>query len=121
MADRSEAGFLSVVRRVSILLFSAGAICIVVGCFHGAGGSNENNGDRMVKRTIEQVHEAHASAWMDIPGVEGVAIGLFEDKPCIRILSSRQPEELRAKIPPVVEGYPVIIEQSGIFRALERQ
>ena len=57
---------------------------------------------------------------MAIEGVEGVAIGLFEDKPCIKIFSSRKTEDLRGQIPRKVEGYPVIIEESGTFRAPEQ-
>ena len=75
----------------------------------------------MSERTIGQVQEAHTDQWMDIPGVEGTAIGLFEGKPCIKIFASRKAEDLRAKIPSTVEGHPVIIEEAGIFRALERQ
>ena len=71
-------------------------------------------------RTIEQVQQAYTDAWMQIPGVQGTAIGLFEDKPCIRIFSSVPPEELKDKIPSVVEGYPVIIEKTGTFRALDQ-
>ena len=73
------------------------------------------------KRTIEQVQEAYTDEWMEIPGVQGTAIGLFEDKPCIRIFSSLPAEELKDKIPSVVESYPVIIEETGTFRALEKQ
>jgi hypothetical protein len=58
---------------------------------------------------------------MVIPGVEGTAIGLFEGKPCIKILSSLEPEQLRTNIPESVEGYPVVIEQTGTFRALDHQ
>ncbi len=75
----------------------------------------------MPERTIEQVQEAHTTEWMAIPGVEGTAIGLFEGKPCIKVFSSRKAEELRDKIPSTAEGYPVIIEQTGTFRALDRQ
>ena len=72
-------------------------------------------------RTIEQVQEAYTDEWMAIDGVEGTGIGLFEDEPCIKVFSSRPAEELKDKIPSVVEGYPVIIEETGTFRALERQ
>ena len=75
----------------------------------------------MSGKTIEQVQEEHTDEWMAIPGVEGTAIGLFQDKPCIKIFSSRKEEDLRAKIPLAVEGYPVIIEQTGVFRALDEQ
>ena len=73
------------------------------------------------KRTIEEVHEVCTVQWMNIPGVQGTGIGLYEDKPCIRIFSSVPAEELKGKIPSVVESYPVIIEETGTFRALERQ
>jgi len=58
---------------------------------------------------------------MAIPGVEGTAIGLFEDKPCIMILSSVAPRQLRSKIPGTLNGYQVVIRQTGTFRALEDQ
>ncbi|UCE50277.1 MAG: hypothetical protein JSW47_08945 [Phycisphaerales bacterium] len=72
----------------------------------------------MAQRSIEQVHEEYTAQWMEIPGVQGIGIGLFEDKPCIRIFSSVPAEELKDKIPSVVEGYPVIIEETGTFHAL---
>ena len=76
-------------------------------------------GRTMPERTIEQVQEEHTDDWMAIPGVEGTAIGLYEGKPCIKIFTSKKPHEIRAKIPSTVEGYPVIIEETGAFRALE--
>lgn len=75
----------------------------------------------MPEKTIEQVQQEHTYLWMAIPGVEGTAIGLFEDKPCIKIFSSKKAEDMRAMIPSTVEGYPVIIEETGAFRALHEQ
>ena len=75
----------------------------------------------MSGKTIEQVQQEHTDGWMAIPGVEGTAIGLFEGEPCIMILASGDPQQLRATIPSTVEGYPVIIERTGTFRALEQQ
>ena len=75
----------------------------------------------MPEKTIEQVLKERTDQWMAIPGVEGMAIGLFEGKPCIRILSSVSPQQLRTSIPSTVGGYPVIIERTGEFRALEQQ
>jgi hypothetical protein len=53
-------------------------------------------------------------------GIEGVAIGLFEGEPCIRIFSSRKPQELRDEITSKIEGCPVVIEETGPFRALDQ-
>lgn len=75
----------------------------------------------MAQRSIEQVQADYTDEWMAIPGVEGVGIGLFEGEPCIKVFSSKKAQELLPKIPAVVEGYPVIVEQTGTFRALEPQ
>ena len=75
----------------------------------------------MSQKTIEQVQEKHIAEWMAIPGVEGIAIGIFDNKPCIKIFSSRNAAYLQAKIPSTIEGYPVIIEETGTFHALDQQ
>jgi len=71
-------------------------------------------------KTIQQVQEEHTPEWMANDGVEGTAIGLYKDKPCIKVFSSKKAEDLRGVIPSTVEGYPVIIEETGTFRALDR-
>ena len=111
------------VRWIAIVLLNIctmSAAGILAGCSY-TGPSNLEKGQSMPERTIEQVQEEHTDAWMAIPGVEGTAIGLSEGKPCIRIFTSSKPQELRAKIPPNVEGYPVIIEETGAFRALDQE
>jgi len=75
----------------------------------------------MPEQTIEQVQEAHTDEWMDIPGVQGTAIGMSEGSPCILILSSIEASKLQEKIPPRVQGYPVVIKETGTFRALDKE
>lgn len=75
----------------------------------------------MPGKTIEQVLKDETDRWMAIPGVEGTAIGLFQDEPCIKIFCSGRTDELRTKIRSTVEGYTVIIEEAGVFRALDRK
>ena len=75
----------------------------------------------MSGQTIEQVQEEHTDEWMAIPGVEGTAIGLYEGRPCIKILTSSRTDQIRAQIPSEVKGYPVIVEETGEFRALDQQ
>ncbi len=109
-------------RWISIILLNISAMTaagILTGCSY-TGPSDHEKGRYMPERTIEQVQEEHTDEWMAIPGVEGTAIGLFEGKPCIRIFTSRKPQQLRDKIPSTVEGYTVIIEETGAFRALEQ-
>ena len=73
----------------------------------------------MPSKTIEQVQQEHMDEWMALPGVEGTAIGLYGGKPCIKIFTSSKPQQLRDKIPSTVDGYLVIIEETGEFRALD--
>lgn len=99
---------------VSVLIIN------IIGCCQG-NGVGSDRGQHMSDKTIEEVQEEHTDEWMAIPGVEGTAIGLHEGKPCIKIFTSSKTDEVRAKIPSTIENYPVIIEQTGQFRALDRQ
>ncbi len=56
-----------------------------------------------------------ANQWMDYEGVEGVGQGLKDDKDCIIVFVSRPPSEFSAKIPKSLEGFPVVIQESGQF------
>ena len=111
-AGRREFVWLALLSIAAVLAVS------VLGCRERAGSDSEQV-RQMSHRTIQQVLKDKTDEWMAIPGVEGTAIGLFEGEPCIRILASVEPRELRARIPSAVEGYPVIIEQTGTFRALD--
>jgi len=110
-------------RRIAIVLLNIGAMTAAgsfTGCSHTSTSDIEQGGV-MPGKTIEQVLKERTDEWMDIPGVEGTAIGLFEGKPCIKIFASSKPQELRAKISSAVENYPVIIEETGAIRALDQQ
>lgn len=111
------------VRWSPVVLLSISAMSAagsLVGCSY-TGTSDLEKGQSMPERTIEQVLKDRTDEWMAIPGVEGTAIGLSEGKPCIKIFASSNPQQLRAKIPSTVENYPVIIEETGEFRALEQE
>jgi hypothetical protein len=73
----------------------------------------------MTQRSIEQVLAEHSSQWMSISGVEGLGIGLRDESPCIMVFVSVEPEQVRAQVPRTVENYPVVIDMSGGFRALD--
>jgi hypothetical protein len=77
-------------------------------------------GKTMPQRSIEQVLKDNTGKWLAIPGVEGIAISLFEGKHCIRIFTSSNQQQLRAQIPSNIEGHPIIIEETGEFHALEQ-
>jgi len=72
----------------------------------------------MSAKTIEAVLEEHTDRWMDVPGVVGTAIGESQGQPCIVVFVVEKSDELGRKIPASVEGHPVVVEQTGEFRAL---
>ena len=82
---------------------------------------NVGKGGPMTERSIEEVLKDKTNEWMSIAGVEGVAIGEHKGNSCIRIFTSVNPKNLRDKIPSSVDGYPVIIEKTGPFKALEQK
>jgi hypothetical protein len=105
-------------------MFDAGLrralICIGVGALVASCSKAPNSrsaGDSSVTRPpIEDVQNAHTDAWMKIPGVVGTAIGLCNETPCIKVLVVRSTDDLRKAIPDSLQGYRVIIEETGVVR-----
>ena len=46
--------------------------------------------------------------------------GLCDGAPCIKIYVARKTPELLGQIPATIAGHPVVIEETGAFKALER-
>lgn len=68
---------------------------------------------------IRDVKKKHESAWMAMEGVVAVGIGLVAgSKPGIVISVSKNPAQIRQKIPATVEGIAVEIQETGEIRAL---
>jgi len=74
----------------------------------------------MPKRDINAVLRDHDHALMAIPGVVGVYVGLLNDgkTPCLKVMAVRKTRELVRKIPSSLEGYPVVVEETGLIRPL---
>jgi hypothetical protein len=79
-----------------------------------------NHVERMAGKTIQQVQEQHTNEWMAIPGVVGTAIGQDKGKPCILILTAANTEQIRKRIPAMVDGYPVVVQYVGEIHALDK-
>jgi len=75
---------------------------------------------KMTAKTIRDVLQEHTDEWMSIPGVVGTAIGEYKGKPCIKVLVVKKTEDLTKKIPAKIEGFPVVIQETGEIRALEK-
>ena len=99
----------------------------LVVCLAGTGGCNrevphlgQEETQSMPKRDINQVKEAHTDELMKIPGVVGVYVGaLYDGTPCIGVMIVKKRPELKRKIPRVIEGYPVKIDETGEIRPLK--
>ena len=70
----------------------------------------------ITKQPIEAVLRAHTDSLMRLAGVVGTAIGLCESMPCIKVLVARSTPELRRAIPDSLEGWRVVMEETGIIR-----
>jgi len=75
----------------------------------------------MSKTNISVVLKKNVDRLMAVPGVVGVAEGEYEDKPCIKVFVVERNSELLRQIPGNIEGYPLQIEESGKFHALDNQ
>lgn len=62
---------------------------------------------------IEQVMARHQDQLMAIPGVTGIGIGEQNGQPAIVIMVNRLTLELKARLPRQLDGFPVVVEQSG--------
>ena len=68
---------------------------------------------------IKLVMDENVDSLMSIDGVVGVAIGALDDQRlCIKVMVKKKEPKLNKKIPDQLENYPVVIEETGIIRAL---
>jgi len=97
-------------------IFFVISICVIVINFPSNFiNSSENT---MPSKPIKKVLEEHTLKLMSIEGVVGTAEGLCNGKPCIKVYVIKKTRQLTQRIPTTLEGYPVVIEETGEFRAL---
>lgn len=70
----------------------------------------------MKQRSIDEVLAEYTPVWMAIPGVVGTGIGEYENAPCIKVLVLQKSDSLIERIPKVIDGYVVTIEETGEIR-----
>ena len=76
--------------------------------------------ESMPRKDINSVLRDHDKELMAIPGVVGVYVGLMPDDetPCLKVMAVKETEDLNKRIPKTLEGYAVLIEESGVIRPL---
>jgi len=74
-------------------------------------------------RDINAVLDDYDEVLMAVEGVVGVAMGLLEDGKtlCLKVLVIEKTSELARRIPSMIEGYPVVLEESGVICLLNRK
>ena len=75
----------------------------------------------MAAKPIKEVLIDHAKTLMSIPGVVGAGEGLCEGEPCIKVFVIRKTPELEQKIPAILGGYRVVVEETGEIKALPKK
>jgi hypothetical protein len=78
------------------------------------------SGGNMPANDLATVLRNHTARLMAIPGVLGTAEARCEDKPCIKVYVAKKTPEIEKQIPPAIEGYPVVIQETGSIRPLNR-
>jgi hypothetical protein len=84
-------------------------------------GNDRGREKEMPGKKIEEVLKKHTPELMSTPGVVGTAQGLCDGQPCIKVFAAEKTRDLEEKIPESLEGYPVMIEETGRFRALPKK
>ena len=101
-------------------------ICLIAIAFFALTLADKNIADYrgknpMAEETIKEVLKKHTKNLMSIPGVVGTGQGLCEAKPCIKVFVIERTSGLDQKIPKTLDGYPVVVEETGEIKALPKK
>jgi hypothetical protein len=98
-------------------------ILLSIACSAAIRSSVNQTGQQesMTRKNINTVLKDHDKELLAIPGVVGVYVGLLPDNktPCLKVMVVKETEDLKSRIPKTIEGYPVLIEKSGVIRPLK--
>jgi hypothetical protein len=101
--------------RTFFLIFMSIGITLptsILGC------ANKNQLREEKTLSIEDVLKKHTPDLMSIPGVIGTAYGRKSGKDCILVLVAKKTTEITKKIPSTLEGFPIVIQETGDIRSL---
>ena len=95
---------------------------LIYACSNFSNSGGEKKESVVKKKDINQVLNVHAKKLMEIQGVTGLFVGQTEKgEPCIKVMVVKKNADFNKKIPRQLDGYPVIIHESGIIRPMEEK
>jgi hypothetical protein len=113
---------MNLVRLLGTGLLISALTLVAIACRSSGKRPIQQPGGResVARNDINDVLRRHGAELMAIPGVVGVAVGLMDDEktPCLKVLVVRNTEEVRKKLPKSIEGFAIVIEESGVIRPL---
>ena len=94
---------------------------LVAACQLSCKDSNSNSS--VTTRDINAVLRDHDKKLMAIPGIVGIYVGLLPDgkTACLKVMAATNTAQIQRSVPKKLEGYPVVIEETGIIRPLPEQ
>jgi hypothetical protein len=104
------------VRIFAVLLIGI----IAAGGCSGRSERRPAKQENMPARDINEVLRDHDRELMSLPGVVGVYVGVMDDDktPCLKVMAVKRTPELERAIPKSLEGYPVLIEETGAIKPM---
>lgn len=67
---------------------------------------------------VKEIKEKYQRTLMQIPGVIGVGIGLYEEEFVINVLVVKKTRLLIKRLPGELDGFRVVIQETGFIKAL---
>lgn len=104
---------------ISLLITAMTLVSGVTG-YYSCSAADREKGQGMPTKPIEATLREHTDALMAIPGIVGVGQGLLGNTPCIKVFVVEKTSALRQQIPKTLDGHPVVVEQTGVFKALPK-
>ncbi len=75
----------------------------------------------MPDKTIETVLHEQTDRLMALSGVVGVAQGEMRGQPTIIVMVGKKTPALTKQVPAMLDGYTVVVEETGEFQALDAE
>ncbi len=109
----------SVGYGAAVVLVCAISLLAQTGCEQGPKTASQEKVSEPMK-SIDEVIRVHADSLLAIPGVVGVYHGQKEDgTACLKVMVKERSPEIEKRIPGTLDGYSVVIEETGEIRPMK--